>query len=124
MSRGQANISDPVIAVNIPLTYENRITSGDVYDCTRGIWRLSVRRAGNAHYAFAVYRGVIKEVFEIDQWLPAGATKYQERQFSLDELKGRYEFVGKVAPNEIQDRYVDRELPVLHEQNPVRYFNC
>jgi len=80
--------------------------------------------AEEAQYAFAVYRGFIKEVYEIDEWFPAGSTKYQRRQLNPAQLKNRYEFVGKVAQDEIRDKYVGRHMPEPHGQNPIRYYNC
>ena|SRR2546425_3737141 len=97
MNKNQIHIDDSVIAININRTYSYGISAEDLYDNTRGIWRLSKQRAEKAQYAFAVYQGIIKEVYEIDQWFPAGATKYLRRHFSPANLIDRYEFIGKVA---------------------------
>jgi len=124
MSEISVTIDDRVVAININRTYRQGISADDLYDCTRGIWRLSRERAEKAQYAFAVYQGVIREVYEIDKWLSAGSTKYQRRQFSQESLKGRYEFTGKVAPDRIRDKYVSEHMPERHTQNPIRYYNC
>src|SRR5882762_9189208 len=119
LSGSPTNVDDPVVAVNLYQTYRYGMSAEELYDCTRGIWRLSKGRAEEAKYVFAVYRGVIIEVYEADSWLPAGTTQYRWRQFTHAHLQGRYEFVGKVAPDEIREKYVDRLMPVLHAQNPV-----
>ena len=124
MNETVVHIDDPVIAININQTYRYGISAGDLYDCTRGIWRLSKERAEKAQYAFAVYQSIIREVYEIDQWLPAGSTPYQRRQFTPAHLQNRYEFIGKVAPDEVRDKYVNRRMPEPHAQNPIRYYNC
>jgi hypothetical protein len=124
LSGSPVNVDDPVVAVNLSQTYRYGMSAEELYDCTRGIWRLSKGRAEGAKYAFAVYRGVIIEVYEVDQWLSAGTTKYRWRQFTHAHLQGRYEFVGKVAPDAIREKYVDQLMPVPHGQNPVRYLNC
>ena len=85
---------------------------------------MSKGHAEDARYAFAVYRGIIKEVYEIGEWLLAGSTKYRRRQFTPAHLKNRYEFVGKVAPDEIRDKYIGKRMPEPHGQNPIRYYNC
>src|SRR5215212_2726462 len=103
MDKSIARIDDTVVAININQTYRQGISVGDLYDCTRGIWRLSRTRAGGAQYAFAVYQSEIKEVYEVERWLPAGSTKYQRRQFTPSQLMDRYEFVGNVARDEIRD---------------------
>jgi hypothetical protein len=117
-------ISEPVIAININQTFRPGMNSGDLYDFTRGIWRLSLRTAGKAKYAFSVYGGVVKEVFEIDQWHPAGTTPYINQRFIDPILKDRFEFVGRVADDNIRDKYIEKTLPKKHGQNPIRYFNC
>ena len=45
----------------------------ELYDATRGIWKVGEERV-KAKYAFAVFEGVIREVYEISQWLHAGST--------------------------------------------------
>jgi hypothetical protein len=124
MSEILTNIDEPVVAININQTFRPGINAGDLYDCTRGIWRLSRARAEQAQYAFAVYRGIVKEVYEIKQWYPAGETKYKERQFDAADLKNRYEFIGRVATNKVREKYLDRRMPERHYGNPIRYYNC
>ena len=123
MSARQTHISHPVVAININKTYRYGINAEDLYDCTRGIWRLSKERAEKAQYAFSVYQGVIKEVYKIDRWFPAGSTTYVRRRFKPINMLERYEFVGKLASDEIREKYVGREMPVRQSQNPIRYFN-
>lgn len=124
MSESIKQIEEPVIAININQTYRHGISTGELYDCTRGIWRLDRDRAEKAHYAFAVYQGVVKEVYEINQWHPELSTEYKCRQPEHTKLKNRYEFVGKVAEDSIRDKYIGKQMPEMHAQNPIRYYNC
>lgn len=117
-------IADPVIAININKTFDLVTNAQDKYDFTRGIWRLDPVRAQRAHYAFTVYQGVIQEVYEIHRWHPAGSTEYQNGRHIDPTLKNRFEFTGKVAVNNIRDKYLDKTLPEKHGQNPIRYYNC
>lgn len=127
-----ANIDDPVVAISINRQYPRAQNADDLYQATRSMWRLDRGRAGRARYAFAVYQGEIKEVYEIDCWMPASeATRryWRERENLQGEdfretHDGRSEFVGKVAPDEVRKRYVGKHMPVRHSQNPIRYFNC
>jgi hypothetical protein len=96
------------------------------------MWRLNLERANRAHYAFALYQGVIKEVYEVERWIPATqATRqfWRERENLQGEdfgetYDGRSEFIGEVAPQEIRKKYVGKKLPGRPSQNPIRYFNC
>lgn len=125
-------IDEPVVAINIKQQYPHAKTAEELYECTRGIWRLSRERAEKARYAFAVYDGVIKEVYEIEQWIPASQAtreywKDRERAQGNDfsgTHEGRSEFIGAVAPEAIRKKYVGRRMPARHSQNPIRYFNC
>ncbi len=43
----------------------------ELYETTRGIWRVG-RRREKAEYAMSVVSGVVLEVYRIEQWYPAG----------------------------------------------------
>lgn len=132
-SEDAARIDEPVIAININQQYPKSKTAEELYHATRGIWRLSRRRAERARYAFAVYQGVIKEVYAIHRWMPATTetTEYWDRRsasqgkyFPSEVNEGRSEFVGELASEAIRQKYLDRRLPKRHSQNPILYFNC
>lgn len=124
MNTTLTQISDPVIAININQTFRPGMNAQDKYDFTRGIWRIDAKRAEKAHYAFTVYQGVVKEVYEIHEWHPAGTTEYLNQRNIDPALSNRFEFVGKVAVNNIRDKYLGKALPEKHGQNPIRYYNC
>lgn len=132
-STSTINIHDPVVAININQQYTHARTSEDLYNCTRGMWRLNCRRAERARYLFAVYQGVIRDVYEIDRCIPATReTKaYWEKRLlsqgrpvppSVNE--GRSEILGKLASETVRKKYIGRRISVRFTQNPVRYFNC
>lgn len=126
-------IDDRVVAICINEQYKHCKNADELYTCTRGVWRLRKERAENAKYAFAVYGGVVKEVYEIDKWLPATKEfrdfwverlRSQGRIISPEEHVGRCEFVGKVAPEPIRKKYIGHLIPTRHKGNPILYFNC
>jgi hypothetical protein len=128
-----ANVDESVVAINIAEQYPLVRNADELYNCTRGFWWLKKESAEKANYAFAVYKGVVKEVYEIDCWEPA---KVQTGQISLSKLNsrpvetsaavsfGRYQFVGKIAPGSIRNKYLERHIPIVHGQSPILYFNC
>jgi hypothetical protein len=124
MSQSIVRIDEPVLAININQTYRHGIGAGELYDCTRGIWRLARNRAERARFAFAVYQGVIKEVYEINQWHQECSTEYKNRQPSPTKLKNRFEFIGNLAQDNVRDKYLEKQMPEPHGQNPIRYYNC
>jgi hypothetical protein len=81
--------------------------------------------AEGAKYAFAVFEGKIVEMYEINKWHRAGRTEYiTGRTFSEKELATRFEFTGRVAPENVREKYVGRTLSEPHSQNPIKYFKC
>ncbi|MCY7353463.1 MAG: hypothetical protein LH606_22855 [Cytophagaceae bacterium] len=120
-------VDDNAIGITINQTYNDRMSSEELYEYTRGIWVIGERRYA-AEIALALYHGIVKEVYEIKTWHPAGTTEYQHRKFDPVVLKKRFEFVGKVAID-LREKYVGKRIKYLGEifkstQNPIRYFNC
>jgi len=116
----------PALLIRINKLFRRNMTDTELYEATRGIWKLSERRAG-ARYALAVFEGVAREVYEIESWHPALTHPYRTRDPGGWDTRGRWEFVGKVAVDEIRDTY--RLGSVRHYfkqgyQSPTMYVNC
>lgn len=118
-----AKVDDAVVAININQTYRHTLSEDELYDATRGIWRLNPDRAARANYVFAVYRGEIIEVYVPERWLPAKTTPYHHRSTAGWKLEGRFEFVGRKASEAVRQKYVGKQMPVAGTQNPIRYLN-
>ena len=118
-------IDEPVMLIRIPRLYDSSMSDDELYDATRGHWRLSERRE-QAELAMAVALGVVREVYLIDSWHRAGTTP------SATSIHGkappdRWEFVGHVAPTAIRSKYVNQSVKdyfAQGNQNPIRYLNC
>ena len=96
----------------------------ELYDATRGVWAIGPQR-DQARYAFAIFEGIVREVYEIRQWLPAGSTLYT-RPAATVEVPGRWEFVGRLAPDRLRRKYIDRDVSAYltpGSRNPIRYVN-
>lgn len=114
-------IVHPTILIRINRRYRPGMTDQELYESTRGIWKLGPRRE-TAKLAFAVFQGVVREVYEIRSWHQAGTTAYETREDVDDDE--RVEFVGKVAGEEIRKRYLWRDVRMYlkeKSQNPVCY---
>lgn len=123
----EAKITDPVLLININRLYRYGMSPMELYDATRGVWVLDPNRAEKAKFAFAVYHGIVREVYEIATWLSAGSTHYHTRLADDVSDPTRYEFVGKVADENVRRKY--RGKSVRHcltkgSQNPIKYENC
>jgi hypothetical protein len=63
-------VTEPSILIRINRLYRYGMSIQELYEATRGVWKLGTRRV-QAHYAFAVYRGVVREVYQIEGWHPS-----------------------------------------------------
>ncbi len=114
----EVEIVEPVILITINKLYRRGMNAEDLYDVTRGNWAIG-RRREKAKYAFAVYNGIIREVYEIEKWYPAMARREEQKR------QQRWRFDGRVAID--LRHYVGGSTvryATLGAQNPIRYVNC
>lgn len=119
------DIVHPSILIRINQKFKFDMPEQALYEATRGIWKLNGPRRARTRLAFAVYQGIVREVYEISQWHPAGTTDYETRD-DVDD-PDRFEFTGGVAPPEIRRRYLWGDVRAYlkeKSQNPVCYAGC
>jgi hypothetical protein len=125
-------IDEPAILIRINKTYDKSMSSESLYDYTRGRWKVSPKRAKNAKFGIAIYDGIIQEVYEINDWHGAGTTESSRKPNDKPELNstksliGRYEFTGRLASEEIRDKYLGKSVTHLFVKgnaNPIKYAN-
>lgn len=118
-------VNVPALLIRINRLYRHNMSETELYEATRGVWKIGERSA-KARYAFAVFEGVVREVYEIQSWHPAASTAYTTRDAAKLTRDGRREFSGCVA-KEIRNRYVGRSVTSAFRQgqrSPVVYVNC
>jgi uncharacterized protein len=127
----ETKIIEPAILIRINQSFWNGMSDKELYDVTRGIWPMSTRRNG-ARYAFAVFKGIVMEVYEINEWHRAGTTSYATRPDvtyeNIDpDRRRRWEFTGEPADKKIRDKYRLKSVKkyfVKNSQYPITYVNC
>ncbi len=62
---------EPCIIININRLYTRGISAQKLYDSTRASWTVGIKRE-RVKYAIASYRGLVREVYEIEKWQPNG----------------------------------------------------
>jgi len=122
------NIDDPLLLIRVNKKYRHNITPLELYEITRGVWKVGPRRE-RANYACSVFQGVIKEIYSISSWHEAGTTEYKTRAHTPEDvdIPGRWEFTGEIAKQEIQGKYIDRDVSAYFKKgamSPVMYVNC
>jgi hypothetical protein len=120
--RRPVHIREPSILIRITELYRPQMTPSELYDATRTSWKVGPKRE-RARYAFAVFEGIVREVYEITNWLPAGST-FNSRNPRGVRAKDRWEFVGRLAPESVRQRYMNRDVSAYFKQgaqNPISY---
>lgn len=97
----RCKIDEPAILIRINKLYRYGMTGAELYDITRGVWKVNTDRAARARYAFAVYQGIVREVYAINRWLDAGST-YSAQNPHGARIKGRSEFAGTLAEDRVR----------------------
>lgn len=126
MENEPVHISEPVILVNIARSFRQGMPPIQLYDLTRSCWKVAAPRCEKARYAFAVYQGLVKEVYEITAWLRSGTTFRHDFPAGID-CNDRQEFVGTVANENVRQKYLGNSVEHYlnpPSQNPIRYINC
>lgn len=124
-TRRKANVREPAILIRINKLYRYGMTDAELYDATRSAWRVGQKR-DRARYALSVFEGVVREVYRITQWLPAGSTLNSRRDRRGIGVRDRWEFVGTIAEDRVRGRYINRYVGHLFTQgaqNPISYAN-
>jgi hypothetical protein len=120
----KANIVDAIVLININKTFRYGMQRIELYDATRSAWVVGDRK-DRAHYALAIYQGIVQEVYEIKGWYPNNSTLNSRKEEPNVDDEERYEFVGRIADSKIRNRYLYKDVSDhVGGQNPIRYVNC
>ena len=120
LSAKPVTVRHKALLITINRLYRSNMSNEELYEATRGIWKLGSRRE-NAEFGMAVYQGIVREVYRIESWHHAGTLPYNTRDADGFKESGRWEFEGSVA-TDIRDEYIGNFVG-LGGQNPIRYKN-
>lgn len=95
----EVTIEEPSLIIVINRHFSFGMTAEELYEVTRKLWKTDKYRINNVKYVFAVYFGIIREVYEVEKWF---------EMYDEHSKKMRNGFEGKVAPNEIREKYVNQ----------------
>lgn len=86
---------------------------GTIYEAVRKHWKINKEKALDYPYVFAVINGVVREVYEVENW------------FNSKEIEGRVYFEGEVADSEIRNHFINKRIPDTYSKkgnaNPIQY---
>lgn len=118
-------VTEPALLIRISKLYRENMGPEALYEATRGVWRVGEQRE-SVELVFAVAQGIVRGVFSVKQWHPAGTTQYKTRPLKDLHVQGRWEFTGSVAPRAIESKYLGKSVAHYFARgasNPVLYVN-
>jgi hypothetical protein len=120
------DITENVIIIRINQKYHYGMSDLELYEYTRGFWKIKLETAEKAEYAFSVYGGMVLEVYKITKWFPAYSTYHpvRDKETITEKDTRRLEFVGTIAEKSVREKYVGRMVGGLFPkggQNPIKY---
>jgi len=118
-------ITQPCLLIRIHKPRLHGMSAEALYEATRGVWHLGERR-NEARYALAVYRGVVRQAYEIQAWHNVGTTPFSTWVREDFDALGQWEFTGFISA-ELARKYncglVEKYLRT-NARNSVVYVNC
>ena len=125
MTVAELHFNEPAVLIRIAKLYSPALTPIELYEATRGVWRVGSRK-DSVRLALTIARGTVVEVYEVGSWHAAGTTPYVTRPSAEVNWPGRWEFSGKVASHSVRAKYVGRSLAHYFPRgaaNPIAYAN-
>ena len=104
------DIRDNIVIIKINKSFREGMSKTELYDVTRGCWKRRIASVEKADYALAVVYGIVKEVYQIDEWLPAGNEVWETIPYNETVDAGRIVFKGRIADEEIRKKYLDHSV--------------
>lgn len=124
-SKNKIDVIEKSILVRVNQEFKYSMSDLELYDITRGYWKLNINRANNSEYVFCVYNGIIQEVYKVTTWLKAG--KSMNTRGNVENIDDRFEFIGTLAENSIREKYKYKSVEHYFKKgsaNPIMYINC
>ncbi len=119
-------IAQKAILIRPARSCNKGMSDQEIYEMTRGVWRVSIVNAQKVEYAFCVIKGEIIRIYKIHKWRCAGTLEYKYRSKEDVNIKGRLEFEGERC-EQLEKEYSGISIASYFSkgnQNPIRYINC
>ena len=125
----ESDICDPLMFIKVDRLWKQYDLSRHfdpnmLYDITRGFWIVDLKRV-QGRLVCAVVGGIIREIYEPEEWHPAGDITHLNWDRLPKHPERRYQFTGNPAFNTRHRKYVNRSVKHLFKkgaQAPITYW--
>ncbi|MFH0735321.1 MAG: hypothetical protein V1773_12830 [bacterium] len=109
----EIEISVPAMIIIVNKHFNKNMPEDKIYEITRKAWVVGKRRE-KAKYAFCVYKGIIREVYQINAWF-----NVEGRRWGFDGVKAEHSIRELFIHKKIQEQLLKKGA-----SNPIKYVNC
>ena len=109
------DIKHNIVIIKISKTYHEGMTPRELYEFTRGYWKNRIEYVESAKYALSVVDGKVIEVYKIFRWVHASQADNILRTYDPAKHIKKIAFDGEVAPDDIRNYYIGRNVKNLFE---------
>lgn len=131
------NIEDvrhKILVIKVNKLYERDMSTKEVYEIVRGVWRANISKAKQVEYVLGVYNNLIVACYKPDRWYSVSDVDIKElpNHVKIDDLKNiqkriLFECDDISALDENQLFYLNKSIEQLgyiqKSQNPIIYIN-
>lgn len=128
------DVKHNLVIIKINRLYQRNMTPLELYNCTRGVWRMSRARAEASDYVLAVYHSLVVGVYKPDRWYSCGEAAERLKEFrdidlTSEAVKRRlfFEDSNYDDVDEVKGIYLGRTIKHLgyndKAQNPITYIS-
>jgi hypothetical protein len=111
------------ILININKQYKRGSGENAIYNATKETWTIDKQKLGNLKYVLSEYKGLIVEVFEIEEWYEK-ERGYGQNAKKFGQTKIGYGFNGKVANDQFRVKYINKSIAHIKKRGAasvIRY---
>lgn len=112
------------VLINTNKTYKRGNGTNPIYQATKETWLISESKLAQIKYVLSEYRGLIVEVFEVENWYPKQRLKNKtidkELKIKIQVEVTGYGFNGVVAPNEIRNLYINKSVAHIKKKGAAQ----
>jgi hypothetical protein len=103
------SIQPDSVIININKTYKRAAGADAIYLATKEIWAIKASRVPTIKYVMSEYRGLIVEVFKVDEWYTADKP-YGKDSKKTGQSRPGYGFNGQRAEDEVRNLYINKSI--------------
>ena len=118
-----SHIDNDCMIININKQYSRGMGRDAIYYATKEKWKIGKEMLRKIKYVLSEYRGLIIEVFKVDEWYET-KREYRPGAQRAGQTYIGYGFNGHIAEDDVRNKYINKSIAhkkVKGRSNPISY---